>query len=239
MAHDAPPVYPFPCGRGNRPASRTDAWGGVTFLEPVVTEHDALVAAILNAPDDNTPRLVYADYLQENEQEARAEFIRASIEHDKWFDPHEQAPRAVEERKTLNQLLRLWFPDHWPIPPDERFPPEHQYTYLENRTGVALIGNPGYKGHRADISRGFVSHLICATDTLFQHGPAVLATHPITKITLSRFRVEIDAPGADHGWQIYYFETNDVECFNFRGGLEDRDDMITSLLHDVRDIDLA
>jgi uncharacterized protein (TIGR02996 family) len=39
-------------------------------------EQRALWTAIRAHPDDDTPRLVYADWLQENGDEPRAEFIR-------------------------------------------------------------------------------------------------------------------------------------------------------------------
>ncbi len=45
-----------------------------------MTDGDALLRAILANPDDDTPRLVYADWLDENDQPARAEFIRVQIE---------------------------------------------------------------------------------------------------------------------------------------------------------------
>ena len=38
---------------------------------------DAFLQAILDAPDDDTPRLVYADWLEEHGQPDRAEFIRS------------------------------------------------------------------------------------------------------------------------------------------------------------------
>src|SRR4051812_23231024 len=41
-----------------------------------MSEHDALVQAILHAPDDDAPRLVYADWLDETGDADRAEFIR-------------------------------------------------------------------------------------------------------------------------------------------------------------------
>jgi uncharacterized protein (TIGR02996 family) len=41
-----------------------------------MNDGDALLAAIIANPDDDTPRLVYADWLQENGQPERAEFIR-------------------------------------------------------------------------------------------------------------------------------------------------------------------
>ena len=42
-------------------------------------EADAFLDAIFDHPDDDTPRLVYADWLQEHGQEDYAQFIRLSI----------------------------------------------------------------------------------------------------------------------------------------------------------------
>jgi uncharacterized protein (TIGR02996 family) len=41
-----------------------------------VTHHDAFLQAILESPDYDTPRPVYADYLDEHGEPDRAEFIR-------------------------------------------------------------------------------------------------------------------------------------------------------------------
>jgi uncharacterized protein (TIGR02996 family) len=41
-----------------------------------MTHHDAFLQAILESPDDDTPRLVYADYLDEHADPDRSEFIR-------------------------------------------------------------------------------------------------------------------------------------------------------------------
>jgi uncharacterized protein (TIGR02996 family) len=48
-----------------------------------VSERAAFVSAILNNLADDTPRLVFADWLQEHGDEARAEFIRCQIEAEK------------------------------------------------------------------------------------------------------------------------------------------------------------
>lgn len=45
-----------------------------------MSDDDAFRAAIVAAPDLDLPRLVYADFIQENGDEAGAEFIRAQIE---------------------------------------------------------------------------------------------------------------------------------------------------------------
>jgi uncharacterized protein (TIGR02996 family) len=68
-------------------------------------EADALLDAIFDHPDDDTPRLVYADWLQEHGQEDYAQFIRLSIRIARVsFSPDEQ--RALrKERYLLGQRL--------------------------------------------------------------------------------------------------------------------------------------
>jgi uncharacterized protein (TIGR02996 family) len=44
-----------------------------------MTDEDALLAAVVAAPDDDTPRLAYADWLDEHGQPDRAEFIRVQV----------------------------------------------------------------------------------------------------------------------------------------------------------------
>src|SRR6476659_1135869 len=45
-----------------------------------MSDESALLAAIRAAPEDDAPRLVYADWLDEHGQPERAEFIRVQIE---------------------------------------------------------------------------------------------------------------------------------------------------------------
>ena len=42
-----------------------------------MSDNEAFVRAIAEHPDDDAPRLVYADWLEEHGQPERAEFIRA------------------------------------------------------------------------------------------------------------------------------------------------------------------
>jgi uncharacterized protein (TIGR02996 family) len=60
-----------------------------------MNDGDALLAAILANPDDDTPRLVYADWLQENGQPERAEFIRIGV-------------RRVATPKTVPEYQKLF-----------------------------------------------------------------------------------------------------------------------------------
>ncbi|MBY0456152.1 MAG: TIGR02996 domain-containing protein, partial [Gemmataceae bacterium] len=45
-----------------------------------MTDGPALLKAVIANPDEDTPRLVYADWLDENGEEARAEFIRSQVQ---------------------------------------------------------------------------------------------------------------------------------------------------------------
>jgi uncharacterized protein (TIGR02996 family) len=70
---------------GNRPADfaprmaafRVCSWK--LFEAAMHPEADALLDAIWASPGDDTPRLVYADWLQEHGYEQYAEFIRLSV----------------------------------------------------------------------------------------------------------------------------------------------------------------
>lgn len=69
----------------------------------MTSDGDALFRAICEQPWEDTPRLVYADWLEENGDPVRAEFIRVQVELAKlppggqW--PHPLAQRAAELRK--------------------------------------------------------------------------------------------------------------------------------------------
>jgi len=67
-----------------------------------VTERDALLKAVCDHPDDDTPRLVFADWLQEHGEDERAEFIRLQIQlHRRTYLPSEEEQLKRREAKLL------------------------------------------------------------------------------------------------------------------------------------------
>ncbi len=64
-------------------------------------ENDALLKAVIASPDDDLPRLVYADWQEENGDAERAEFIRTQIELAK--SPTD--PRAADWQVRKRELL--------------------------------------------------------------------------------------------------------------------------------------
>jgi uncharacterized protein (TIGR02996 family) len=65
-----------------------------------MTDRDAFLRAICEAPDDDTPRLVFADWLDEHGEAKRAEFIRVSceLEQAEEFGPRWRALRDRSQR---------------------------------------------------------------------------------------------------------------------------------------------
>src|SRR5213078_3097387 len=61
----------------------------------------ALLAAIRQAPADDAPRLVYADWLDEHGQPERAEFIRVQIEADRELAALSGSARVDEEDRRF------------------------------------------------------------------------------------------------------------------------------------------
>lgn len=83
-----------------------------------MSEHRAFLNAILERPDDDLPRLVYADYLDETNDPDRAEFIRVQIElatldaddpRSAWLEQREQELQKdrVEWRLPIRGIQRF------------------------------------------------------------------------------------------------------------------------------------
>ena len=96
---------------------------------------EALLAAVCANPEDDTPRLVYADWLDENGDEVwrtRAAFIREQIRIAAGRPPLDPAPPGWQSADTL--LLRyegVWARGH----PDWIGPYRHLYDFPDYRRG--------------------------------------------------------------------------------------------------------
>jgi uncharacterized protein (TIGR02996 family) len=70
---------------------------------------DTFLAAVLADPDDDGPRLVYADWLDEQGQGERAEFIRCQVELAKRAEDDPRRPDlAARERQLLIRHAKGW-----------------------------------------------------------------------------------------------------------------------------------
>jgi uncharacterized protein (TIGR02996 family) len=70
------------------------------------TEENALLAAVAAAPTDDAPRLVYADWLQERDQDAKAEYVRLVVELMHPPERAESVERCVAVAAALDEGWR-------------------------------------------------------------------------------------------------------------------------------------
>jgi uncharacterized protein (TIGR02996 family) len=127
-----------------------------------MTDRDALIRCILESPNDDLPRLIFADWLEEHGEAARAEFIRVqcelartnpvivelvgSMSSRKWEAPEYR--RVDELRRRERELWDStgsyrWFGDEW----------------------LGWVLGPGVN-HRTrqsgNLTRGFISSISCS-----------------------------------------------------------------------------
>ena len=118
---------------------------------------DALRAAILADPDDDTARLVYADWLEENGRADRAAFVRAQVEAAR-AEPHGPQARAAALR--ANALLNR--PNNWKAWTDAV-----RDRVLDLR-----------------FERGFVEHVDAEPGAFLHAAEDVFAEHPVRSLRL-------------------------------------------------------
>src|SRR3954447_2290691 len=150
-----------------------------------MSDRDALLAAVRQAPDDDAPRLVFADWLDEHGEADRAEFIRLQIEIDPLRRPDadlDRWRRAVIDRH----------PDE-PVPAD--FPPElHRYAALARREdqlleahqwewlGPPAGGDEDYGSHLVTtFRRGFAEEVALTASAFLESGDLVRAACPLLR----------------------------------------------------------
>lgn len=125
-------------------------------------ERAALLKAICENPDDDTPRLVFADWLQENGEEARAEFIRLQVRH-----AERLRHAAPNTEKFARRARELWL--------------EHGVQWRADLPAANWL-----KWHDA-FFRGFVERVTVASDTELVRHAEVVFGQPIRQLVITNF----------------------------------------------------
>jgi uncharacterized protein (TIGR02996 family) len=127
----------------------------------------ALLAAVRATPADDTVRLVYADWLEEQGEELRAEFIRATCAGDFGNLPAGSLVRegALAQAKANGVE---WFGPFGVVC-------LRRELFQKEMTG----------GSVALVRRGFVEEVRAPADWWLAHGDAVTARHPVRAVRLT------------------------------------------------------
>jgi uncharacterized protein (TIGR02996 family) len=122
-----------------------------------MTDNEALFQAILDDPDDDAPRLVYADWLEEHGDAERAEFIRLQL-----------ARAALEDHDPRVQQLQQRCRELTAEPgTEERWTPK-------------LPRGMGYP----EFHRGFVEKVSCRIPDFLKGAERLLAAIPLRHLNV-------------------------------------------------------
>ena len=133
-----------------------------------MTDEDALIRAIIAAPDDNAPRLVYADWFDEHGDPQRAYLIRAQIAG-KWLG---HKPRG----------LRMMFPYVNVSTP----------IRVERDKPIEPSVSPG---RGVFVRRGFIDEVRVVWKTWKRIGPAIVAHNPVRYVGIWNVGIESSRDG--------------------------------------------
>lgn len=130
-----------------------------------MTNDDRLLKAILDDPDDDAVRLVYSDWLEEQGDVARAEFIRAGVElaaldHDLGLCGRPNCEKC-----------------------DLAIPLTHKQRQLLTGNGTTWAGRAVITacevGFGWEWERGFVHEIRCTGNAWVANADGILASHPV------------------------------------------------------------
>jgi uncharacterized protein (TIGR02996 family) len=140
-----------------------------------MSDRDALLAAILADPADDTARLVFADCLTENGEGDRGEFIRVEVEL-------ARTPPLTEDDERRRKVLLTRR--------DELFK-QHSRAWLEP-----------FVPHARDVKfeRGFVQSLEVPGNLFLQHAGRWFALTPLTRVKFTRGSVFDVATNGNPSW---------------------------------------
>ena len=110
-------------------------------------------------PEDDLPRLVYADWLEERGQGPRSEFIRLQIELARW-SPDKAPAEGHEALRVRERELLASHAANWLLPSPTPFPP---VVADPEQTGWGLKAQtrPGDRYIPVEFRRGFPDKVFC------------------------------------------------------------------------------
>lgn len=145
-----------------------------------MTERESLLHNILREPADDTARLVFADWLEENGEEERAEFVRCQVARLSGV-----VSKRHRERSLLLSNVIKWLKE---MPPLNEIMLNEKYPHSPSPTGIA-----------GRFNRGFISHIELPCPAFLTHAKALFALHPITSVRLT----DKEPEDLGYGWSWF------------------------------------
>ncbi|VTR96235.1 Leucine-rich repeat-containing protein typical subtype OS=Herpetosiphon aurantiacus (strain ATCC 23779 / DSM 785) GN=Haur_4051 PE=4 SV=1: LRR_6: LRR_6: LRR_6 [Gemmata massiliana] len=135
-------------------------------------EKRALLAAIGANPDEDTPRLAFADWCDEHDEPERARFIRLQFEAERYGE-HTPERLDIEEQATelFNVHHRKWLTDE----------PVWARSLQSNPLVFRTVGLYGTRN-------GFLEHVSLTVADCLANAPEIFATAPVRELEFEEIR---------------------------------------------------
>jgi uncharacterized protein (TIGR02996 family) len=153
-----------------------------------MTERDALIAAIISHPDEDTPRLMFADWLDEHGDSPRAEFIRIQVELARMRAAEADLPESFGTGNSGG--AGPWYVCWRPHYTEERIALLKREAELLNahseewRKGLPKYADNAHTRRAVQFRRGFVGHVVTALGTLMTAPAALWKHHAVESLFL-------------------------------------------------------
>ncbi len=133
-----------------------------------MNERDALMRSICETPDDDTPRLVFADWLDEHGESDRAEFIRVQIEAARIGAYSDRRDGLIRRANELQGRFGNRWLGELPVPDTEHID--------WGKVAADWVGGEPF-------DRGFASCLLVkTTGALAKHADKLFAATPVRRL---------------------------------------------------------
>lgn len=154
-----------------------------------MADHAGFLTDIIAHPDDDTPRLIYADWLDEQDKTARAEFIRVQCELARLIGPLGavsigNAGRVKDLRQRRAALLyQLASAISAPFK-------QGDWHGITHHTGEPVITihlkgqDDAWVDVRLTFRRGFACAVACPCDAWLERGPRLVREQPLRLVEL-------------------------------------------------------
>ena len=168
-----------------------------------MSDRAALLRAIIAHPDEDTPRLVYADWLDENGNTNRAACIRAQIERERVAESDTATATVCAHLKRESDpgLDRVAWPGEVGAEVAARRDAKRRFKLSARGEGVPRVAGVRF----CDDVRGFFDGLsVWDTAAFLRHADAVFRAAPVTSIVLGSLNEEqaVEFAASPHFAQI-------------------------------------
>lgn len=158
-----------------------------------MNDYNAILQSVLNDPDDNFPRLVLADWLEEHGNFNRAEMIRVQVEIS-------ETKRMYIKNKCFKRIEQLKFRARDLFDIDWTNPVADVAGYIHLIDGNLIIGERA----SFELDRGFVYHVTMNVSDFTINAKSIFSKQPITSVRL------YDALSLANSGNNYFQGTTDI-----------------------------